>query len=158
MRVLAGLLLVWVYCGWGQTGARDDNRRKTADCTSGERPVNANVPVPRKVYTTAYPSLAHLTGVEGEVHLAAQVSPLGSVQNVRVVSGPGLLGVAAKTMLAQWVYFSCSAQAGSCEAEVTFRFVLDAGACDGAGCADDFQLDLPSTITIRSKRRKPMAN
>ncbi len=158
MRVLAGLLLVWACCGWGQTGAREDNHRKAPDCTSGERPINANVPVPRKVYTTAYPSLAHLTGVEGEVHLSAQVSPLGSVQNVRVVSGPALLGAAAKTMLAQWVYFPCSAPAGACQAEVTFRFVLDAGTCDRGGCADALQLDLPSNITIRSKRRKPMVN
>lgn len=51
-----------------------------------------------------YPPLARATGVEGTVVLQATISKTGTIENLRVVSGPELLRNAAKDAVSRWRY------------------------------------------------------
>jgi hypothetical protein len=115
-------------------------------------------PVPKRVFATRYPLLAHLAGTEGTVRLVAVVSSQGTVRDVRVISGPGLLIDPAKQMVSKWLFSGCAAQSRACEAPVTFRFVLEPDLCEAADCPNDVQFDAPSTVTIRSGRRRAIVN
>jgi len=41
---------------------------------------------------------------------------------------------------------------------VTFHFVLEAGMCENSDCPTEVQVDLPATVTIRSKHRPAIVN
>jgi protein TonB len=57
----------------------------------------------RKV-VPSYPPLAHAMGIEGTVVLQASISTSGTIENLRVVSGPELLQKAALDAVSQWRY------------------------------------------------------
>jgi Gram-negative bacterial TonB protein C-terminal len=114
------------------------------------------VPSPRTIYANGYPRLAHLAAVEGDVKLIAQVSPRGSVQSVRVVSGPALLAEPAKSLLSKWIFDPCDEK--RCEAPITFHFILDPGMCDKSDCPTEVQIDLPGEITMRAKHMPAIVN
>lgn len=57
----------------------------------------------RKV-VPAYPPLARAMGIEGTVVLQASISTSGTIENLRVVSGPELLRKAAIDAVSQWRY------------------------------------------------------
>jgi hypothetical protein len=116
----------------------------------------SSAPSLRRIVVERYPLLAHLANTDGDVQLVAQVSPQGSVQGVRVTSGAGLLAGPAKAMLLRWAFDPCGTQ--NCEARVTFHFVLDPGMCASTDCPSEIQVDLPATITIRSKHRPAIVN
>ena len=115
-------------------------------------------PFPVKVLATSYPLLAHLAGVQGDVQLAVTVSSSGTVQNVRVVSGVGLLNDPAQTMISNWVFSACEGSLQGCESRVTVHYVLEPGMCGNSDCPTEFQFDLPATVTIRSKHRPAIVN
>lgn len=52
----------------------------------------------------AYPPLAKQARVQGTVRLAAIIAADGSIQELRVISGPGLLVSAALAAVSQWRY------------------------------------------------------
>ena len=113
-------------------------------------------PNPKRILAGRYPLLAHFADGQGDVQLVARVSPVGSVQNLQVVSGSGLLVEPAKEMLSRWIFEPCGVQ--NCEATVTFHFVLDPGTCANSDCPTEVQVDLPGTVTIRSKHRPAIVN
>lgn len=115
------------------------------------------MPSPKRIYADRYPLLAHLANIEGEVKLVATVSPQGTVQSVLVASGAGLLAGPAEAMLSKWIFEPCEA-VGNCESNVIFRFVLEAGTCGKTECPAEVQVDLPATVTIRSKHRSAIVN
>lgn len=69
-------------------------------------PVGGNVQPPRIIYRTDpdYPLLAHQAGIQGEVIISAVIDSQGNVVNMKVVSGPPLLYMAATNALAKWKF------------------------------------------------------
>ena len=69
-------------------------------------PVGGNVQPPRIIYreNPDYPTLAHQAGIQGEVIIAAVIDSRGSVVDMKVVSGPPLLYMAAMNALARWKF------------------------------------------------------
>jgi hypothetical protein len=113
--------------------------------------------VRRVVALTRYPRLAQLSAVQGQVDLAAQVAPDGSVQSVRRVSGPGILSHDAEQSLLRWRFSKCDSACGTREAKVMFNFILE-GVCTLPDCSVEFQVDLPSSVTVRSQRGRAIIN
>ena len=54
--------------------------------------------------TPAYPPIAKAARVEGTVVLQAVISKTGTIENLRVVSGPAMLQQAAIDAVEQWIY------------------------------------------------------
>jgi protein TonB len=52
----------------------------------------------------SYPIIARTTHVEGTVVLAATISKAGTIENLRVVSGPAMLQQAAVDAVKTWRY------------------------------------------------------
>lgn len=113
-------------------------------------------PVPQRIVGLAYPRLAQFTGVHGKVELEAVVSADGSVRDARVVSGPTLLVEAARESLKKWRFDGCTAE--TCLFKVNFVFELMSGSCDISQCPSDLQIDLPDTITLRTKQALAIIN
>ena len=69
-------------------------------------PVGGNVQPPRIIYreNPDYPTLAHQAGIQGEVIIAAVIDSRGNVVDMKVVSGPPLLYMAAMKALAKWKF------------------------------------------------------
>lgn len=59
---------------------------------------------PTKVVRPEYPKLAKLRHIEGEVVLELEIDSSGNVENVRTVSGNGMLTEAAEQAVWQWHY------------------------------------------------------
>ena len=112
---------------------------------------------PIRLVGASYPRLASLAHTSGEVRLEGEVSPAGSVQNPRVLSGPGLLVGTARDAFLQWRYPQCTAPA-NCQVDAIFTFVITSEACDLAACRTDVQVDLPRSVTIRSGSPRAIAN
>ena len=68
--------------------------------------MGGNVQPPRIVYreNPDYPTLAHHAGIQGEVIIAAVIDSRGNVVDMKVVSGPPLLYMAAMKALAKWKF------------------------------------------------------
>jgi hypothetical protein len=90
--------------------------------------------------------------------MEALVSTEGTVKEIKVISGHSLLNDAAKNSLEQWRFTGCSPTNAPCKAKVTFVFALDNGICDIDPCPSDLQIDLPGTVTIKSKRARAIVN
>jgi TonB family protein len=105
-----------------------------------------------------YPRLAWIAAVQGRVELQATISDQGSVTEVSLISGHALLVDAARGSLRQWRFKTCTPSSARCTAKVAFNFVLDSGSCDYSQCPNDIQIDLPGTVTIKSKHAPPMIN
>jgi hypothetical protein len=90
--------------------------------------------------------------------LEAVVSTDGTVKDVKVVSGPNLLIDAAKESLRKWRFTGCATSSMNCSARVLYIFVLENGLCDIGQCPNDFQVDLPGTVTIKSKYARAIVN
>jgi TonB family protein len=69
-------------------------------------PVGGNVQPPSIMYQVNpdYPTLAHQAGIQGEVIIAAVIDSQGNVVDMKVVSGPPLLYMAAMKALAKWKF------------------------------------------------------
>src|SRR5207302_1474454 len=68
--------------------------------------VGGNVKQPKIVHIEQphYPPLAKRAGIEGIVIVEATVTPDGSVDKVKVISGPPLLTEAAAEAVSHWTY------------------------------------------------------
>jgi protein TonB len=71
-----------------------------------------------------YPALAHAMGVEGTVILQASISKSGTIENLRVVSGPQLLQQAALDAVSQWLYRPYLLNGEPVEVETTVNVVF----------------------------------
>jgi len=69
-------------------------------------PVGGNVQPPRIIYreNPDYPTIAHQARIQGEVVIAAIIDIQGNVIDMKVVSGPPLLYMAAMKSLAKWKF------------------------------------------------------
>jgi TonB family protein len=113
--------------------------------------------VVRRIIGVNYPRLANLAGIQGSVELTAKVAASGNVESIRTNSGHELLVDSAKQALQGWK-FRCATPGSSCEANVTFKFVLLNEICDQSACSTDFAVDLPNIVTVRTKRLHAMVD
>jgi protein TonB len=69
-------------------------------------PVGGDVRPPRVIFQLSpeYPILAQQAGIQGEVIISAVIDSQGNVVNMKVVSGPPLLYLAAMKALAKWKF------------------------------------------------------
>jgi|SRR5579862_311334 len=113
---------------------------------------------PQRVVGLQYPRLAHLGDVQGRVELNALVSSDGTVKDIRVVSGHALLVDAARDSLRRWRFTGCTSTSVQCVARVVFVFVLEIGPCEIDQCPSELQVDLPDTVTIKSRHARAIVN
>jgi TonB family protein len=104
----------------------------------------------KRVVGMEYPWMANLAGIQGKVTLLALISREGTVREVRLKSGHGLLGEAASKTLSRWVFSACLQNDEPCQLLVTFTFVLD-GKCESYRCATEFVADLPDAVLVRTR-------
>jgi protein TonB len=72
----------------------------------------------------AYPPIAKAAGIEGTVVLQATISKSGTIENLRVVSGPQLLQQAALDAVRQWDYRPYLLNGEPIEVETTVNVVF----------------------------------
>ena len=113
---------------------------------------------PVRILGLQYPRLAHLAIVQGKVEFEVTILSDGSVGQIKAVSGNPLLVDAAKDSLRRWRFRPCAPSVGQCRSKATFVFVLEKGACDLDRCPNEIQVDLPATVTIKSKPAKAIIN
>ena len=65
-------------------------------------------PAIRSVVGLEYPRLANIARIQGSVELLAQVSPDGTVRNVKRISGNPLLAAAPQEALTNWRFAPCA--------------------------------------------------
>jgi protein TonB len=78
--------------------------------------INKNLPV--------YPPIAKAAGVEGTVVLQATISKMGTIENLRVVSGPAMLQQAALDAVQSWKYRPYLLNDAPVEVETTVNVVF----------------------------------
>jgi len=80
----------------------------------------------RKRVNPAYPSMARSMNLEGVVVLEATVNKEGGIENLKVVKGPPVLGVAAMAAVRQWRYepFMLNNQPVSVQTSIQIEFKL----------------------------------
>jgi TonB family protein len=73
-----------------------------------------------------YPLLARQMKVQGAVILQALISREGSIQELQIVSGPGILATAAREAVKQWRFkpYYQSGQAVETQARITVNFTI----------------------------------
>jgi periplasmic protein TonB len=81
------------------------------------------------IYETkpVYPAIAKATGTQGTVVLQAIISKSGTIENLRVVSGPALLQQAALDAVKQWRYRPFLLNGEPVEVETTVNVVFTLG-------------------------------
>ena len=72
----------------------------------------------------AYPAIAKAAGVEGTVVLQATISKTGTIENLRVVSGPAMLQQAALDAVRSWRYRPYLLNDAPVEVETTVNVVF----------------------------------
>lgn len=75
----------------------------------------------------AYPLIAKEAGVQGAVSLQATISKNGTIENLRVVSGPAMLQQAAIDAVKQWRYKPFLLNGEPVEVETTVNVVFSLG-------------------------------
>jgi protein TonB len=74
-----------------------------------------------------YPTIAIAARVQGTVVLAATISKTGAIENLRVVSGPPMLAMAAEQAVQTWRYRPYLLNGAPVEVETTVRVVFHLG-------------------------------
>jgi periplasmic protein TonB len=74
-----------------------------------------------------YPPIAKAARVSGTVVLQATISKTGTIENLRVISGPAMLQQAAKDAVAQWRYRPYLLNNDPVEVETTVNVVFTLG-------------------------------
>jgi periplasmic protein TonB len=77
--------------------------------------------------TPVYPLIAKSAGVEGVVVLLATISKYGTIENLRVASGPALLQQAAIDAVKTWRYRPYLLNGEPVEVETTVNVVFSLG-------------------------------
>jgi periplasmic protein TonB len=85
--------------------------------------------MPSPIYRTtpAYPAIARAARVQGTVILQATISRNGTIENLRVVSGPAMLQQAAVDAVRQWRYKPFLLNGDPVEVETTVNVVFTLG-------------------------------
>lgn len=107
----------------------------------------------KRIIGLNYPRLASLAHVQGKVELLVRIGTDGTVVGVSVVSGHDLLAAPAREALSHWSFSPSKERSGVRQMRLAVLFVLE-GECDVARCVTDFVVDLPATVTVRSKASK----
>jgi protein TonB len=71
-----------------------------------------------------YPAIAKATGTQGNVVLAASISRIGTIENLRVISGPQMLQQAAIDAVKAWRYRPYLLSGEPVEVETTVNVVF----------------------------------
>jgi protein TonB len=74
-----------------------------------------------------YPSLARAIRLEGTVVLAATISKTGTIENLRVISGPAILQQAALDAVKSWLYRPYLLDGQPVEVETTVNVIFTLG-------------------------------
>jgi protein TonB len=74
-----------------------------------------------------YPTIAIAARVQGTVVLAATISKTGAIENLRVVSGPPMLAMAAEQAVQTWRYRPYLLNGAPVEVETTVRVLFHLG-------------------------------
>ncbi len=74
-----------------------------------------------------YPAIAKAAGVQGTVILQATISKSGTIENLRVVSGPAMLQQAALDAVKTWRYRPYLLNGQPVEVETTVNVVFSLG-------------------------------
>jgi len=74
-----------------------------------------------------YPSLTRVMRLEGTVVLAATISKTGTIENLRVVSGPAILQQAALDAVKSWLYRPYVLDGQPVEVETTVNVIFNLG-------------------------------
>lgn len=77
--------------------------------------------------TPLYPAIAVAARIEGTVVLQAMISKSGTIENLRVVSGPAMLQQAAIDAVKQWRYRPYALDGQAVEVETTVNVVFSMG-------------------------------
>jgi protein TonB len=77
--------------------------------------------------TPQYPAIAKAARIQGTVVLQATISKTGSIENLRVVSGPPMLQQAAMDAVRQWRYRPYLLNGDPVEVETTVNVVFNLG-------------------------------
>lgn len=91
--------------------------------------VSSGVMVGRIIEKTmpTYPPIARVTGVQGTVILQAAISKSGTIENLRVMSGPAMLQQAAMDAVRTWRYRPYLLNGEPVEVETTVNVVFTMG-------------------------------
>ncbi len=95
----------------------------------GPMHVSSGVMVGRIIEKTvpAYPPIAKVTGLQGKVILQATISKSGTIENLRVMSGPAMLQQAAMDAVKTWRYRPYLLNGEPVEVETTVNVVFTMG-------------------------------
>jgi protein TonB len=76
--------------------------------------------------TPTYPAIAKAARIQGSVVLAATISKTGTIENLRVVSGPPMLAPAALEAVRSWRYkpYVLNGEPTEVDTQVTVNFTL----------------------------------
>jgi protein TonB len=74
-----------------------------------------------------YPTIAVTAHIQGTVFLAATISKTGTIENLRVVSGPPMLAPAAAEAVRTWRYRPYSLNGEPVEVETTVQVIFNLG-------------------------------
>jgi protein TonB len=74
-----------------------------------------------------YPAIARAAGVQGTVVLNATISKAGTIENLRVMTGPAMLVPAAEEAVRTWRYRPYSLNGEPVEVETTVRVIFNLG-------------------------------
>jgi protein TonB len=74
-----------------------------------------------------YPTIAIAARIQGTVYLAATISRIGAIENLRVVSGPPMLAQAAEEAVRTWRYRPHLLNGEPVEVETTVRVIFNLG-------------------------------
>jgi protein TonB len=72
----------------------------------------------------AYPAIAKAAGVSGTVTLAATISRAGTIENLRITSGPAMLRQAALEAVQAWRYQPYLLDGQPVEVETTVNVIF----------------------------------
>lgn len=130
-RVVLPPLDVEVIAGDNHKVVRPGVNAATVTVTNSSRansaPLTAaSLRTPQASYSATYPLLAEHMNVQGSVVLQAVISADGIVENLRVLSGPGILASAAQQAVREWKFKPVlqNGQAVETKATITVNFTI----------------------------------
>jgi TonB family protein len=105
----------------------DDGSSRPAVNAAEHEPLSAAaLRTPQSSYSATYPLLAQHMNVQGSVVLQAVIGADGVVENLRVLSGPGILASAAQQAVREWKFKPVlqNGQAVETQATITVNFTI----------------------------------
>lgn len=115
-------------------------------------------PTAKRIVAIEYPWFARMAVLQGKVELVATISRDGTVQKIRVVSGPEPLAEPSRETLSKWLFTECQTAPSGCDVPFAITFSL-LGSCDASEhCPSEFEIDLPNKISVKSKSIRAIVN